>query len=479
MKTEHVIKINAHGGLFTPNKLNLIATTAALHGAQNINFGPRQEIFFNISRENMSAFEIDFKKLELDYELDTDTYPNITSSYAAEGILSWENWLTEGVYKDVLYMYDYKPRLKINICDNEQSLMPLFNSELNFISSATPHYWHLYINLTTDTNLYAWDRLIYTTDIAKVSREIEELYYHNKITIVSEINKIVNENLSYLFIDTTILELKRYSFQYYEGMNRYGDKYWLGIYRRNYLFPISFVSEFCELCKDTHIAQICITTWRTLIVKGLQQQHRINWEKLLGKHGVNLRHSANELNWVVADINSRELDIKQSILSFFDLKDTRTFGLVFGIKLYAHANIQASVIIEKRSAFIEAYDIYYTKDFNPNNPEKILFHKDVSKHKLPYILLSLCKLYYSQLNDAVQPINIEQQTTAKVNTPSGLHQCMSCYTIYDPSFGDSTMNIPPNTPFDKLPYTYMCPTCEAPRNTFVQVSSFDMPAVSA
>jgi rubredoxin len=38
-------------------------------------------------------------------------------------------------------------------------------------------------------------------------------------------------------------------------------------------------------------------------------------------------------------------------------------------------------------------------------------------------------------------------------------QCLECAYIYDPAKGDPTQNIPPGTPFEKLPTTWRCPEC--------------------
>ncbi|MGE5831865.1 MAG: rubredoxin [Methanomicrobiales archaeon] len=40
------------------------------------------------------------------------------------------------------------------------------------------------------------------------------------------------------------------------------------------------------------------------------------------------------------------------------------------------------------------------------------------------------------------------------------YQCLECAYIYDPEKGDPTQNIPPGTPFEKLPPTWRCPECK-------------------
>jgi rubredoxin len=45
-------------------------------------------------------------------------------------------------------------------------------------------------------------------------------------------------------------------------------------------------------------------------------------------------------------------------------------------------------------------------------------------------------------------------------------KCNVCGYIYDPEKGDADGNIPPNTPFHKLPDSWVCPVCGAPKDMF-------------
>ena len=46
------------------------------------------------------------------------------------------------------------------------------------------------------------------------------------------------------------------------------------------------------------------------------------------------------------------------------------------------------------------------------------------------------------------------------------YRCQACNYVFDPQAGDKPSNIPPNTPFDKLPETWKCPMCGAPKRMF-------------
>jgi len=44
--------------------------------------------------------------------------------------------------------------------------------------------------------------------------------------------------------------------------------------------------------------------------------------------------------------------------------------------------------------------------------------------------------------------------------------CVVCGYIYDPEKGDPESNIPPNTPFEQLPESWVCPVCGADKSQF-------------
>ncbi len=46
-------------------------------------------------------------------------------------------------------------------------------------------------------------------------------------------------------------------------------------------------------------------------------------------------------------------------------------------------------------------------------------------------------------------------------------ECGICWSVYDPAEGDPTWQIPPGTPFSKLPEHWQCPNCDAPKHKFM------------
>lgn len=48
------------------------------------------------------------------------------------------------------------------------------------------------------------------------------------------------------------------------------------------------------------------------------------------------------------------------------------------------------------------------------------------------------------------------------------YRCTRCGYIYLPETGDHKQGIPPNTPFEELPDTWVCPRCGAEKKDFVK-----------
>ena len=48
-------------------------------------------------------------------------------------------------------------------------------------------------------------------------------------------------------------------------------------------------------------------------------------------------------------------------------------------------------------------------------------------------------------------------------------ECRICWYVYDPAEGDPVEQIPPGTPFLKLPDYWRCPQCDAEPSAFLPV----------
>jgi len=475
------------GGIVAAGDLYTIMCAAEKALVKEVQFGTRQQLYCKVADKFVPAFQTDLKDAGINFETNEEHFPNIVSSYVTEEVFQNANWLSEGVYKDILDLFDFAPRLKVNIVDNGQTFVPFFTGNINFISSPLSNYWYLHIRFPKTNNMYKWPSLIYTADIPRLCRFIEEAIAQNQVLFCNEFHANAGKlpSLVYAkghFITQPVeqeLKLPEFSLPYYEGFNSYGNKTWLGIHRRDDQFDVAFLKDVCAICLKTKVGQLYTTPWKSLVIKGIQQADRKLWNYVLGKFRINVRHASNELNWQVEDLIEEGLNLKRYLVRGFDKDDVRTYGLCFAIKTIPQSGLFGSVVIRKQQnnapnkyKMLDRYDILYTKDFNPNSKEYILFRKDIEKENLELYLVSLCKYFYEWQNEEVINHAIYQQETVPEKNQKTeeikVHQCSCCFTIYDEAYGDSVNNIPAGVPFNELE-NYECPTCGAGKESYVQV----------
>lgn len=475
--TKHLIKINLPGGIVYPGDLLEILAIAKENGVKSIRFGNRQQLIFWVDSPMLEDLEHSFFTADIAYEVDADEHPNLVSSYVTEEILNASNWLKEGVYKDILNAFNHRPKLKINIVDHAQNLIPFFTGHLNFVSSEVSNYWFLHIRYPQTNEMYSWPALVYSEDIPLISKLLEE-----KLLNQSAGEEIKVEGVAFYkeFAEKYQLvgqpyqkPLQHTNFQlpYYEGFNRYGqNKLWLGIYRRNEEFSLELLEEIAEICVKTRLGQLYTTAWKSIIVKSIKPADRKFWSHLLDKYRLNVRHAANELNWQLEDVCNEALNLKLHLVKYFEEADLRTFGLCFTIKTKPRTGLFGSVIIRKKKDKADdgavLYEVMHTKNFNPNNKEFVVFAPINRKEDLTESLAKLCEYYYSlQLNYALPQASESIQKTGDLKLHQ-VHQCKHCKTIFDDVYGDDFNDVKPGVNFEDID-TYFCPLCEAPKEDFL------------
>jgi rubredoxin len=460
------------GGVISPGELREIVNMSLNQGLKSISFGSRQDIIFPegllvIEKEKMEKHHFVFP--------DEKSGNNIVSSYVSTDIFANTPWLTGNKFLYILEQFKEQPKLKVNITDPKQQLVPLFTGHINFVASHHEDYWFMYIRLPKWDKMEMYPVLIYSWNIAEVYYAIEKILIEEPDT-VDMIFQLVNDSLdtNNRTIDQP-LQLPFYPFPYYEGMNKLGiDQYWLGLYWRNNLYDLDFLKEMCDLCFDCKIGKICITPWKSFIVKGIPKDRKLDWEKFLGKKGINVRHSLLELNWHLPVATEWALNLKTFLVRTLDQYDISTYGLTFGISEYNRdGHYFTSIVVEKNetpqaleSIKIRAtYNVLHAKNFDPNTKEYIVLAQDVDKQELPTILIELSKKYFEELGNTVLEVNAP--TAKKELQEADIHQCPECLTLYNSEYGDVTQGIEKGVLFKDLPEEYCCSLCESPKNNFI------------
>jgi rubredoxin len=487
----HIVKVNCPGGIVSAGDLLSIAKAALAAGLQGLRFGGRQQLLMEVYSDKLAPLTAALHDAALPFEVDADIYPNIMSACVAEQMVYTSSWLREGVYKDVLDSFDYRTRLAVNLVDQGQSFVPLNTGQLNFIASGMGNYWHLLLRVSPEGRLQEWKSLVYSGNIPRLTRRLEGFLLDGEKSSAESGTDPQDEAARVRRMYDDILHSEQWMEQppqeqisypdfalpYYEGFNRYLDRLWLGIYRRDELFTPAFLVNLCTLCLQTKVAQLYTTPWKSLVIQGIAPGDRKRWDIILGRHGINVRHSLCELSWQVEDISDEGLSLKHYLVRQFDRDDIRTFGLCFAIQMQHGACLFGLVQIRRQPSrkstqlkALDRYDILYRKDFDACSDEYILFRKDVEKDQLGTYLKSLCKYFYeckSGEDMILHHVYREKEDSSAASSgtsitgtpsPGSVYQCIHCLTVYDPALGDPEAEIPAGTVFSTLAH-YACPVC--------------------
>ncbi|MFV8465048.1 rubredoxin [Flavobacterium sp. LB1P62] len=471
------------GGVISPGELRVIVNMALEQGLDAISFGSRQDIIFP-----KGFTPIEKEKTGKNYFV----YPNeksgnnIVSSYVSTDIFRNTPWLTGNKFLYILEQFKEQPKLKVNITDPKQQLVPLFTGHINFIASDHEDYWFLYIRLPKWDKMEMYPVLIYSWNISEIYYAIEKILEEEPDS-VDMIFQLVSDALdtNNRTIDKP-LNIPFYPFPYYEGMNRLGiDQYWLGLYWRNNLYDLEFLKEMCDLCFDCKIGKICITPWKSFIVKGIPKDRKLDWEKFLGKKGINVRHSLLELNWHLPVAMEWALNLKTFLVRTLDQFDISTYGLTFGLSEYNRdGHYFTSIVVEKNELpkdlesikIRDTYNVLYAKNFDPNTKEYIVHAQDVDKLELPTILIELSRKYFEDLGNQIVEVN--KTATKKENAAQDIHQCPECLTLYNSEYGDVSQGIEKGVLFKDLPEDYCCSLCESPKINFIVLTGEKLDTLS-
>lgn len=483
MTDRPLLRVFAKGGVISPADLLHAMDASEAAGNRHICFSSRQDILFPVDESCRHETEDILRNAGLEFLgtsvvrlRDANQPRNIVSSYAAVNVMDTTWWLKEAVYQSTLANFDATPRLKVNIVDPVQSLVPLFGGHLHFLASREESFWHLYVRTDDRSERIArWPGSIHGDDLARATARIEQLLLESPGIPLSRIVETFSHEFTLRDVDSTHdVQLPNPLFPYYEGLNpMLNNQYWLGLYWRNNRFDVDFLREACHLCQETKVGKISLTPWKSFIVKGIRAEDRIRWEKLMGAFGINMRHSSLELNWHIPVLDDEALALKNDLVQELTMEDISTHGLTFTVKSPDPILLFTSVAIEREpdgARGTARYTIRHAADFNPNRSEYLTYASGLTREELPSRLIALTKRYSNQL-DGAGVGRVAPSAGPDRERAASTYQCLSCLTIYDDAYGDPTSGIAPGVGFDDLSDDYRCPICAAGKERFAPIAA--------
>jgi len=453
------LRILLPGGVVPPDELQRLAALTKKWALAKIEVGFRQDLLIASTDAQLPLLRQQLSLQGFIVEESHAVHPNIVSSLVAQTIFPQLSWLRSGDYLDILDEFTFQPRLKVNLIDPTQELMRPLTGELNFIASPTPSFWYLVINLPQLEGTHIWPKLVDGEQIADWVKHIEGYYFDNlskrPLSFDTLFSKVMAQFTGRTRPLQKELKLTPKPYPHHEGIYRYEDRYWIGLYQRDNEFDAAFLEALCQLCINTKIGRLYPTPFKTFIVRDIPKETIYQWEKLLGTWGIHSHYSSLELNWQLPDADASALLLKTELVDAFEKMRIRTSSLSFSIGL-RNSEITSTVVIEPLSTDYQRFRIIHSPDFYIGNTEWEIFAGDVARKNLPEILRRLTQKFYEQLSTDKKSSIVRKASLLSPTSTQNVMQCKHCQTVAEH--------------FSPLPASYVCTMCDAPAADFQEVA---------
>ena len=481
MEQKKLVKFFIKGGILAPADLIKIVEVHDKLGGDYIQFGDRQEVIIRIKNNNTHL--ISSIAPTLHYEIADDhasfTQNNIISSFLSKKIDQSTYWVKQSSYLDILDHLQTQYKLRVNITDLKQDFVYSFTGDVNFIASDEVNYWYLYLRDKVKGNQFLLPFLIYSEDLPVVIEFLENNFNLEEVDF-EKLSDQIKELVGFRGLEFSVEpRIKVSEFANFEGLHKYDEKYWLGIYTRDGRYNSYLLSSLAALCKAQMIGQVHITPWKTLIVKEIESSSVIDWKLFLSEHEINNGHSEAELNWQLKDLDEEALELKTFLRKEIAHNDININGAIFGVNMDIDYSF-AHIFIEKRPILkfmgrneMSTYNILYRENFNPSKSKFTSFKTNVFRSNLAKAIQQLVKEYHDKAYREVANFipskreNIEEIKDVILEEKRH-YRCKNCYTVYYPEHGDEFVT--PGTSFEDIPDTYCCSICDSPKSEFEEIN---------
>ena len=455
-----IISVSSPAGIYTPVDLVKISQASRSDGFM---LGRRQNILIDSAILPLGlSSKVTAQNLPL-------KYPNITCSHAAGGInLKQNDWayITDA-YQEALDGFDFEPELEVNICSTTQSLFPLFSSKLNFISSEIDGLWHLVIMLRQHRVLLP--ELLRTSQIAKSVKLIQTALQAEPYLSSDAIAARLENELALQENSTSKLMLAPLDHEDFEGFHQMKNgRIALNIFSNHKTWKNDFIREFAALAQSQDLNRIYVTAGRSLLLKHIHRNDLHSWEQLLGKHNISLRHSEQDLTWIVPSHQKHLVHLKEKLIHRLNQQGFSSHGLHIAINP-RDADCGAPILLyAQKRPLGNTYSVKYKKDFDYRLSGFIDAKRNMNFAQLIDCLQNLQQQFHRQSldNNSIEII----PAISHVALPA-IHECPDCLSQYQEAHGDPTRKIEPGTPFDLLPDTWNCPICETEKALFRSINN--------
>jgi flavin reductase (DIM6/NTAB) family NADH-FMN oxidoreductase RutF/rubredoxin len=158
-------------------------------------------------------------------------------------------------------------------------------------------------------------------------------------------------------------------------------------------------------------------------------------------------------------------DAPLSFIGNFGFKSGRDTAKFSGIN-YRSGQNGVPIVLDNTTAYLEAR-VINTVDIGTHT----IFIGEITEGEVLNEKPVMTYAYYHQIKRGTAPktapVYVEEKKEAAQQMAK--YKCTVCGWIYDPAVGDPDGNIAPGTPFEKIPESWTCPVCGAPKSDFEKI----------
>jgi rubredoxin len=455
MNMKNLLTINAPGGILTPNDLlNLLEPK----GVDGFILGRRQNILIDSPGmpQGLSR-RVNVDKVPL-------VHPNIICSHASGGIdLDKNDWayINED-YQTIFDSFTFKPTLSVSICSYQQSMFALFSSKLNFISSKIEGLWHLVIMLNEERVLLP--HLFKSTQVALAVQAMQDFIENDQFITSHHLAELLEASLPLSENKCEDLILPPLLNRDFEGFTPMKNgRLALNIFSNHRPWKKEFIQDFAKLAKKQGLNRLYVTAGRSLLMKHISKKDLHSWEALLGRHNISIRHSEQDLAWVVPSHKPHAIKLKEQLIQELNREGFACHGLNIAIDP-RDSDCGAPIIIYTEKNFMSlSCKVIYKPSFDYRRSGFKTAGKNLNFDQLITCLRDLQQQFHTREIDS---IGLKIQSICLEDNQPEHYQCPDCLSEYHKNAGDPETNTPPGTDFIELPQSWVCSICECPKADF-------------
>jgi flavin reductase (DIM6/NTAB) family NADH-FMN oxidoreductase RutF/rubredoxin len=157
-------------------------------------------------------------------------------------------------------------------------------------------------------------------------------------------------------------------------------------------------------------------------------------------------------------------DTPLSFIGKFGFKSGRDIEKLNGVN-YKLGQTNVAIVLDNTNSYVEAK---VSRDMDMGS--HTIFIGEIIDADILSEKPGMTYEYYHQVKRGTTPKAAPSYVQEKEELPKlQKYKCKICGWIYDPSIGDPDGNVPPGTPFEKIPNEWRCPVCGASKIDFDKI----------